>query len=109
MKFFLVIFSVLVCHLSFANEKIQVIDITVTENGFVPSEIKVKPGVDVELKITRKTNSTCAREIQIPAKKIKKDLPLNKTVSIPIGKLEKGKISFGCAMDMMVKGVIFVN
>lgn len=91
------------------NEHKQVVTLEVTENGFVPNEVNVKPGEPVVLKITRKTDSTCATSIQIPSIKIKTDLPLNKTISINIGALEKGEIRFGCGMNMMDGGKIFVR
>lgn len=86
--------------------KEQVINIDVAENGFQPKRVDVKPNVPVVLKITRKTDSTCSTQIQIPSKKIKKDLPLNETVTLAIGKLAKGEIKFGCGMGMMDGGRI---
>ena len=91
-----------------ASKTKQSINLSVTEKGFEPSSIDVKPGESVILKVTRKTDSTCATAIQIPAKKIKKDLPLNKTVSIDLGKLDKGEIRFACGMNM-VSGIISVK
>lgn len=86
----------------------QIVQLTVTEKGFVPDKISVKPGTHVILKVTRKTDSTCATQIKISEKKIKKDLPLNKEVSIDVGTLEKGKIGFACGMDM-ISGFIVVE
>lgn len=91
-----------------AKEQSQVIDVTVTENGFEPSSIDVKEGQPVILKVTRKTDSTCATEIKIPSKKMKKDLPLNQTVSIDLGKVKKGEVDFSCGMNM-VKGQVHVK
>lgn len=108
MKVFFTLLTFMMISFSFAAEKPQVINLLVTEKGFEPSSINVKPGTNVELKITRKTNSTCAREILIPSKNIKKELPLNKTVSIQTGKLEKGEVTFACGMNM-VTGVIVVK
>lgn len=76
------------------------VQLAVTESGFEPKSIDVKPGSDVVLEVTRKTDVTCSTQIQIPAKKIKKDLPLNKPVTIALGRLEKGEIRFACGMDM---------
>jgi plastocyanin domain-containing protein len=87
----------------------QVVDLTVTEKGFQPSTVDVGPNKFVTLKITRKTDSTCATQIQIPSKKIKKDLPLNQVVTIELGQLEKGEIRFGCGMNMMEGGRILVK
>ena len=91
-----------------ANAKDQVIELHVTEKGFEPSSIDVKPGIPVVLKVTRKTDSTCAMEIKVQSKNIKKELPLNKPVTIALGKLDKGEIRFGCGMDM-ITGQIFVK
>lgn len=100
-SFILTAVLVLTTQVCWAGPKTQVVDLQVTENGFEPSSVDVKPGTPVILKVTRKTDSTCATQIKIDAKKIKKDLPLNKTVSIDVGTLEKGEIRFGCGMDMV--------
>lgn len=89
-----------------AEMKDQVVVLQVTEKGFEPSSIDVKPGVPVFLKVIRKTDSTCATQIKIQSKNIKKDLPLNKPVTIALGKLEKGEIRFGCGMDMITGHII---
>lgn len=91
-----------------STSKSQIVELQVTEKGFEPSTVDVNPGVPVVLKITRKTDATCATSIKIPAKNIKKDLPLNKAVSVEVGKLEKGEIRFACGMDM-ITGVIHVH
>lgn len=85
--------------------KTQTTNLSVTEKGFEPDKITVKPGTHLVLKVTRKTNATCATEIVIKDKKIKQELPLNKEVSIDVGVLAKGKVSFACGMDM-ISGVI---
>lgn len=91
-----------------AHAKDQVVDLQVTEKGFEPNSVDVKPGVPVVLMVTRKTDSTCATQIKIKSKNIKKDLPLNKPVTIALGKLDKGEIRFGCGMDM-ITGTVFVR
>ncbi len=95
--------------LSFANAAKTNIDLSVTENGFEPESIDVKPGSDVVLQVTRKTDSTCAKQIQVPSQKVKVDLPLNQTVAVNLGKVKKGEIRFGCGMDMMEAGRIVVE
>jgi plastocyanin domain-containing protein len=91
-----------------AKSNHQVIELQVTEKGFEPNQIDVKPGTDVTLKVTRKTDSTCATAISIPSLKVKKDLPLNKSVSVDLGKLDKGEVRFACGMDM-VSGHIIIH
>ena len=60
-----------------AKTTTQEINVSVTEGGFEPKLIDVKPGSDVVLKVTRKTDSMCAKEFQVPSKNIKMKLPLN--------------------------------
>ena len=86
----------------------QKIQLSVTEKGFEPASLDVRAGVPIILEVTRKTDSTCATAIRVPSKKIKMDLPLNKTVNISLGKLDKGEIKFACGMDM-VGGIIIVK
>lgn len=86
------------------SKKITV-DLAVTENGFEPKSIDVKPGSNVVLKVTRKTDSTCAKEISVPSKKIKKPLPLNTVVSFDLGRIDKGEFKFACGMNM-ISGVV---
>ena len=88
------------------KEKAQVVEIQVTEKGFEPEKIEIKPRTPVVLKVTRKTDATCAKQIKISSRNIKKDLPLNKTISIDLGKLEKGDIAFACGMDMLTGHII---
>ncbi len=92
-----------------ATEGVKYVDISVTSEGFEPKSIDVTTGVPVILQVTRKTDDTCSQQIQIPSKNIKVDLPLNKAVKIDIGKLEKGQIRFGCGMNMMDGGKIYVK
>ncbi len=104
MKTLILAFSLLSTS-AFAKEyKMQV-----TEKGYEPSTLKVKAGEPVTLKITRKTNATCAREITVPSQKLKVDLPLDKEVTVKVAALQKGEIKFGCAMDMMIGGVMIAE
>ncbi len=105
----LVLALALMTTVSFAKEAENEFKMKVTDNGYEPSTLSVKAKKPVVLKITRTTNATCAREITVPAQKLKVDLPLNKEVTVKIAALEKGEIKFGCAMDMMIGGVINVQ
>jgi plastocyanin domain-containing protein len=87
----------------------QVFNLSVTEKGFEPNSLKVKTTSPVVLKVTRKTDSTCATQLVIPSKNIKVDLPLNKEVLIKVGTLSKGEVKFGCAMEMMIGAVMNVE
>lgn len=93
----------------YAKEVAQKVVLSVTENGFEPKSIDVKPGTDVVLEVTRKTDATCAKQIQVPSKKIKVELKRDEMVSVALGKLDKGEIRFGCGMNMMEGGRIIVR
>lgn len=93
---------------TFSKEKTQKITVTVTENGFEPNEIKVKDKSHVVLQITRKTDTTCATNIQLKDLNIKKELPLNQQVDVDLGVLKKGDISFACGMNM-ITGHVIIN
>ena len=75
------------------------VDVVVDKTGFVPAVIQAKVGEPLTLKITRKTDSTCAREIVIKSAGINQPLPLNQTVSVTVTPKEKGEMRFACAMD----------
>lgn len=108
MKFILPMVLSALINFAYGANEIQKVNVTVTNKGFEPSQIKTLQGIEVELEVIRKTNETCATEIIIPSKNIKKELPLNKTVNIKLGKLKKGEITFSCGMDM-ISGVINVQ
>jgi len=84
-------------------------EVSVTDEGFQPSEIKVEAGQELTLRVKRTTDSTCAKKITVPSRKLKVDLPLGKAVDVKLGKLEKGSVKFGCGMGMMVGGVVIVE
>ncbi len=111
MKFYLFVLMVLLNFNVSAKEKTipQIFNMIINEEGYVPSSLKVKSATPITLKITRKTDATCAREIVIPSLKMKVDLPLNKEVAVNIGPLAKGDIKFGCAMDLMISGVLIAE
>lgn len=81
--------------------KPRVIEMTVTEDGYVPAEIKVKKGEPVTLSITRKAEKTCATEIVIKDYGINTPLPLGKTVAVTFTPKKEGKVKYACGMDMI--------
>lgn len=84
------------------------IEMTVTEKGFEPQNVRVKKGEPVTLIITRKTDTTCATEIIIDEHKINVKLPLNKPVTVTFTPQKSGELKYGCAMKKMIGGVIKV-
>jgi plastocyanin domain-containing protein len=84
------------------------VEMSVTEKGFEPQNIRVKKGEPVTLIITRKTDTTCATEIVIDEHKIKIPLPLNKPVTVTFTPSKTGALKYGCAMNKMIGGVITI-
>jgi plastocyanin domain-containing protein len=86
---------------------VRVVPVTVTDNGFEPSKIKANKGEKVRLVVTRKTNSTCAKEIVIKDHGINRPLPLDKAITVEFTPAKSGEIKYACGMDM-ISGVVFV-
>jgi hypothetical protein len=85
------------------------VEVAITEEGFVPSTIPAKAGQPLTLVLTRTAERTCATEILFQGQEGKTDLPLGKTVEVVYTPKQSGKVKFGCAMGMMVGGVLEVQ
>ena len=86
------------------------IAISVTDKGFEPDNVTVPSGKPVTLVFTRKSDTTCAKEVVIPLddQKIEKKLPLNEPVEVAVTFPKAGQITYACGMDML-KGVVVVQ
>jgi len=82
------------------------VEMTITDKGFEPQNLRVKQGEPVTLIITRKTDTTCATEIVIDEYNINTKLPLNKPVTVTFTPKKSGQLKYGCAMQKMIGGVI---
>jgi plastocyanin domain-containing protein len=87
----------------------RTIELKVTEDGFEPSNITLKKDEPVKFVVTRLTDATCATELLIADTDIKADLPLKTPVEISWTPTKTGKVKYGCAMDMMVSGMMLVE
>jgi plastocyanin domain-containing protein len=87
----------------------QKVEMAVTEQGFVPATVAVKKGQTVQLVITRKTDSTCAKDILVEGTDIHQQLPLNKPVTVSFTPEKSGELRYGCGMNKMVGGVLRVE
>jgi plastocyanin domain-containing protein len=76
--------------------------------GYAPGTITAKKGEPIVLVFTRTTKSDCLSEVVIPALNIKKQLPLNTPVEIPVKFDKAGEVGFECGMAM-AKGTINVS
>jgi plastocyanin domain-containing protein len=84
----------------------QVVGITVTSEGFVPAEVKVKAGQPVKLVVTREVERTCATDIVIKDFGIQKALPLHQAVEVDFTPAKTGKVRYACAMDMIAGAIV---
>ena len=85
------------------------IEMQVTADGFAPASIPLKKGEPVKLVVTRVSDETCATDLLIEGTSIKVALPMNKAVEIDYTPKASGKVKFGCAMGMMVSGILLVE
>ena len=88
--------------------QVRTIEVAVTSDGFVPSEIHVKKDEQVKLVVTRSSAQTCATAIVIKDLGVKQDLPLGKPVTVTIKPSAAGKVRYACPEDM-VAGTIVVD
>jgi plastocyanin domain-containing protein len=82
------------------------IKIGVTEAGFEPSEIEVKPGETVVLDVTRVTEQTCATAIVVADQNIRQDLPMNIEVPVTVHAGKTGRVGFACPMNMITGALV---
>ncbi len=82
--------------------------ITVSKDGFAPSEVNLSGDKGVKLAFLRVDKENCGDEIVFKDLNIKKKLPVGEVVLIDIPKDKKGEINFSCGMDML-KGKIVVQ
>src|SRR3989344_3663323 len=75
------------------------VDITV-DGGYQPEIISIPKGKTTNLKFTRKDPSSCLEEVVLGDFKVRKTLPLNQTVTIPITPQKTGEYVFSCGMNM---------
>jgi plastocyanin domain-containing protein len=85
------------------------VEISVTENGFEPTPIKVKKDEALTLVVTRKTKVTCATSLVLDEAKLNVELPLDKPVEIPFTPTKTGQVKYGCSMGKMIAGVLIVE
>lgn len=86
----------------------QQVAISVTDEGFTPSTVRVRRGEPVTLVITRRTDATCATAAVFAGSGKSYTLPLNKPVRIPIPSNRAATIDFACPMDMY-RGKVIVQ
>lgn len=77
------------------------VHVDITENGFEPAEVRIPAGRAFALVMTRKTDQTCATEVEFASLHQKYALPLNQPVRIPLPARRPGTLSYQCGMHML--------
>lgn len=83
-------------------------EISVTEQGFQPARLEVKPGEAVVLRITRKVDPTCADAVDVQGDPVRHMLPKDVPVEVRLTAPASGEIAFACPMKMY-KGAVVVT
>jgi len=86
----------------------KTVQMTVTEDGYVPERIEARKGVPLTLVITRKTDRTCATELVVKEYGVNQPLPLNKPVTVTFTPTRSGQVKYACSMDM-ISGTLVVQ
>jgi plastocyanin domain-containing protein len=84
------------------------IEMKVTAKGFEPSRIEVKKGEPLHLVVTRKIDATCAKELVIKDRDLRKKLPLDQPVSFDFTPDKTGEMTYVCGMGM-ISGLLVVQ
>lgn len=86
----------------------KTVQMTVTEDGYVPARIEAKKGEPLTLVITRKVERTCATELVVKEYGINQPLPLGKAVTVTFTPTKSGQVKYACGMDM-ISGTLVVQ
>ena len=87
---------------------VQEAQVEVTDNGFEPSRLALRPRVPARITFTRTSEKTCATAVEFPSLKIRRDLPLNQPVVVEFTPDRTGELAFACGMNML-KGTVVVE
>ncbi len=79
------------------DKGVRTFELSVTQEGFTPAEIRAKSGEKVKLVVTRKVDRTCATEIVMKDLGVNEPLPLEKAVVVTVRPQKKGEYRFACA------------
>lgn len=81
--------------------KVDTTDIDiVVKGGYSPEVISIPKGKTTTLNFIRRDPSSCLEDVVIPDFKIRKYLPMNEKVSIPLTPKKEGSYEISCGMNM---------
>ncbi len=74
--------------------------VTVDGKGFHPSHVELKKGGPGTITFLRTSDDTCATEVVFRDLAIRKELPLNKPVTVDVPTDKDRALTFACGMGM---------
>lgn len=87
--------------------KAQTVKVKLGENGYQPRSFKLKKGVPARVTFVRQAEG-CGDKLVISEYNIRRDLPLNKPVTVEFTPTKAGEFSFTCGMGML-RGTVVVQ
>ena len=79
---------------------VQSVTVTVTDDGYQPSAVRLRKGIPARITFIRRTEMTCGTPVVFPALGIRRELPLDEPVTIRFTPRRAGRLRFACGMDM---------
>ena len=76
------------------------VPVRVDGEGYHPATIRARAGQAITLVFTRTTDETCGQQLVFPTQNIRRDLPLNQAVEVPVTVPATGSLAFTCGMNM---------
>ncbi len=78
------------------------------QGGYKPAAIRIPHGKPAAITFTRTDPNTCLEEVVMSDFKIKKFLPINTPVTIPLSPAKKGIYEIHCGMNMFHGKIVAV-
>lgn len=75
------------------------VNITVS-GGYSPEVVSIPLGKTTKINFIRTDPTDCLSEVVLPDFRIKKELPLNKKITVEITPEKKGEFGYACGMNM---------
>lgn len=72
----------------------------IVNGGYSPEVISISVGKNTKINFTRTDPTECLEEVVLGDFKIRKNLPLNKKVTVEIFPKKKGEFDYSCGMGM---------
>jgi plastocyanin domain-containing protein len=80
--------------------------VTVDGQGYHPATVTIHAGHATTVVFTRTSDDGCGQQLVFPSLNIRRDLPLNTPVEVPLPAQPAGTIAFTCGMNMMRGSIV---